>query len=102
MVDWALVRERYRAYRRSLSNTWTLFKESKFGILAVLAPVLPLRDPIFWRAPSDDVIDLPTFWAADTSTVFFGAGDPIESQIAYRVPGRFTDPPVAPIYVGLG
>ena len=113
MVDWALVRERYRAYRRGLSNTWALFKESKIGIvgvaimatfviLAVLAPVLPLRDPIFWRAPSDDVIDLPTYWAADTSTVFFGAGDPIESQIAYRVPGRFTDPRVDRIYVGSG
>jgi len=113
MVDWALVRERYSAYRRSLSNTWVLFRESKIGvvgvaimaafvILAVLAPVLPLRDPIFWRAPSDDVIDLPTYWAADTSSVFYGAGQPIDSQVAYRVPGRFTDPRVDRIYVGSG
>src|SRR3990170_8744970 len=108
MVDWALVRERYRAYRRGLSNTWALFKESKIGIvgvaimatfviLAVLAPVLPLRDPIFWRAPSDDVIDLPTYWAADTSSVFYGAGQRIDSPGADRGPGRFPDPPAARI-----
>jgi peptide/nickel transport system permease protein len=113
MVDWVLLRERYRAYRRSFSNTWALFKESKIGvagvaimsafvILAVLAPVLPLRDPIFWRAPSTDVINLPTYWEANTSTAFFGAGAPIESQIAIRVLPNFADPAADRIYAASG
>jgi len=114
MVEWKLVRERLRAYRRNFANTWSLFKESKIGVvgvgimitfvvLAVLAPVLPLRDPIFWRAPSEDVIDLPTYWEADTSSVFYGGtGDPVTTQIAYRVPPRFTDPRTDRIYVASG
>ena len=113
MVDWVLVRERYRAYRRSFANTWALFKESRIGvagvaimaafvILALAAPVLPLRDPIFWRAPSEDVIDLPTYWEADTSTAFFEAGAPIESQVAIRVLPAFANPLADRIYVASG
>src|SRR3989304_3420889 len=43
-----------------------------------------------------------TFGGPDTSCVFYGAGQPIDSQVAYRVPGRFTDPRVDRIYVGSG
>src|SRR6266545_1697920 len=117
MVDWVLVRERYKAYRRSLANIWALFKESRIGvagvaimaafvILALLAPVLPLRDPIFWRAPSTDVIDLPTYWEANMSTVFFGAsaGEAahIESQVAVRVLPDFSNPLADRIYAASG
>ncbi len=114
MVEWRLVRERARAYRRNLANTWSLFKESKIGVvgvgimiafvvLAVLAPVLPLRDPIFWRAPSEDVIDLPTYWEADMASVFFGGtGAPVTNQIAYRAPPRFTDLRTDRIYAASG
>jgi len=113
MVDWDLTKERLRAYRRNLLNTWALFKESRIGvvgigimivfvILAALAPYLGLRDPIYWRAPSEDVIKLDTYWQADTSTFLFGAGDPIHSQVAMRVIPRATDPHADRLYVASG
>ena len=113
MVDWDLTKERLRAYRRNLLNTWALFKESRIGvvgigimivflILAALAPYLGLRDPIYWRAPSEDVIALDTYWQADTSTFLFGAGSPIHSQVAMRVIPRATDPRADRLYVASG
>ena len=113
MVDWNLVKERMRAYRRSAANTWALFKESRIGVagigimvvfvvLALLAPALGLRDPIQWRAPSEDVIELQTFWQTDTSTFLFGAGDPIDSQVAFRTIPRFTDPRADRVYAASG
>src|SRR5437870_7964065 len=103
MVDWDLAKERLRAYRRTLANTWALFKESRIGvvgigimivfvILAALAPYLGLRDPIYWRAPSEDVIALDSYWQADTSSLLFRADDPIQSQVAIRVIPRAPDP----------
>src|SRR3989442_4074220 len=97
MVDWDLTKERLRAYRRNLLNTWALFKESRIGvvgigimivfvILAALAPYLGLRDPIYWRAPSEDVIALDTYWQADTASSLFGASSPTQSQGA--IPGN--------------
>jgi len=113
MVDWDLTKERLRAYRRNLLNTWTLFKESRIGvvgigimivfvILAALAPYLGLRDPIYWRAPSEDVIKLDTYWQANTSTFLFGAGSPIHSQVAFRVIPRTTNPIADRLYVASG
>src|SRR3989442_5246087 len=103
MVDWDLTKERLRAYRRNLLNTWALFKESRIGvvgigimivflILAALAPYLGLRDPIYWLAPSEDVIALDTYWQADTSTFLFGAGTPIHSPGAMRIVPRAKAP----------
>src|SRR2546430_7868835 len=102
MVDWDLTKERLRAYRRNLANTWSLFKESRIGvvgigimivfvILAALAPYLGLRDPIYWRAPSEDVIALDTYWQADSSVFLVGAGAPIHPQVAMPVFPRATD-----------
>ncbi len=113
MVDWDLTKERLRAYRRNLENTWALFKESRIGvvgigimivfvILASLAPYLGLRDPIYWRAPSEDVIALDTYWQADTASFLFGAGSPIQSQVAMRIIPRATDPRADRLYVASG
>src|SRR3989442_6320204 len=113
MVDWDLAKERLRAYRPNFLNTWALFKESRIGvvgigimivfvILAALAPYLGLRDPIYWRAPSEDVIALDTYWQADTASFLFGAGSPIQSQVAMRVIPRATDPRADRLYVASG
>ena len=113
MVYWDIARERARAYRRKAEETWNLFKQSRIGvvgvgilvifvILAALAPVLGLRDPIEWRAPSEDVIELQTFWQADTSSFLWGAGDPIHSQVAARITPRATDPRADRLYVSSG
>src|SRR2546427_8104128 len=113
MVDWDLTKERLRAYRRNLENTWALFKESRIGvvgigimvvfvILAALAPYLGLRDPIYWRAPSEDVIALDTYWQADTASFLFGAGIRSRPRAAWRFAPR---PPVRRadrLFVGSG
>lgn len=109
MARWQLVRQRLRAQRRNFANTWSLFKESHIGVvglgiivvflvMAIAAPYLGLRDPIFWRAPSEDVIALQTNWAVNTSTFQYGAGDPIRSDIAFRVVPRFANPPADRVY----
>src|SRR5256885_11702913 len=103
MVDWDLTKERLRAYRRNLANTWSLFKESRIGvvgigimvvfvILAALAPYLGLRDPIYWRAPSQGVIALDTYLQADTARFLFWAGRPVQSQGAMRLLPRPAGP----------
>ncbi len=113
MVDWGLISERIRTYQRSLRNAWSLFKQSRigvagvvimivFGILGAAAPLMGLRDPIHWRAPSEDVIELQTFWEADTSTFLFRAGDPIEQPIAFRVIPRIADPRTDRVFAASG
>src|SRR5207244_11423682 len=102
MVDWDLTKERLRAYRRNLENTWALFKESRIGvvgigimivfvILASLAPYLGLRDPIYWLAPSEDAIALHTYWQADTARLLSGAGSPVPAQGPLRLLPRRPD-----------
>lgn len=113
MVRREVLRQRLRAQRRNFANTWSLFKESRIGVVgliiivvflvvAVAAPYLGLRDPIFWRAPSEDVIALQTNWAVDTSTFQYGAGDAIPSQVAFRVVPRFANPPADRVYAASG
>src|SRR5438093_982070 len=72
------------------------------GVLTALAPCVRVRDPIYWRAPSEDVIALDTYWQADTSSFLFGAGSPIHSQVAMRVIPRATDPRADRLYAASG
>ncbi len=112
MMDRKLFRERLRAYRRSFASGWSLFRQSRIGVagvaimfifagLALAAPLIGLRDPINWRAPSEDVIELETHWVADTSTFLFEAGDPIET-ISFRVIPRITDTRADRVYTSSG
>ncbi|MFQ5907308.1 MAG: ABC transporter permease subunit [Thermoplasmata archaeon] len=111
-MDRTLLRERWRAYRRSVGNAWSLFRQSRIGVagvaimlifagLAIAAPLIGLRDPIHWRAPSEDVIELETHWVADTSTFLWEAGDPIET-ISFRVIPRITDTRSDRVYASSG
>lgn len=112
MMDRNLLRERWTAYRRSVANAWSLFRQSRIGVagvaimfvfagLAIVAPLMGLRDPIHWRAPSEDVIELETQWVADTSTFLWEAGDPIET-ISFRVVPRITDTRADRVYASSG
>src|SRR5207247_8807369 len=113
LVAWYRTNERLRPDRRNLTDPWSLLKERRIGVvgigimivfvvLAALAPYLGLRDPIYWRAPSEDVIALDTYWQADTSSFLFRAGNPIQSQVAMRVIPRATDPRADRLYVASG
>ncbi len=112
MMDRNLLRERWHATRRSFASAWSLFRQSRMGVagvvvmlifvvLALAAPVIGLRDPIHWRAPSEDVIELETHWVADTSTFLWEAGDPIET-VSFRVIPRITDTRSDRVYASSG
>ena len=112
MMDRTLLRERWHASRRAIASAWSLFRQSRIGVagvviilvfvgLALGAPLMGLRDPIHWRAPSEDVIQLETHWIADTSTFLWEAGDPIET-VAFRVIPRITDTRADRVYVSSG
>lgn len=113
MIPKQLLQQRFKLYWRSFRNAWRLFRQSRIGvagiaimiifaILGTLAPYVGLRDPIHWRAPSEDVIELEVFWVTNTSTFLFDAGDPINSSIAFRVRPRHADPQADRIFAASG
>jgi len=72
----ARLKEKLRNFWRTFKNNWLLFKESKIGVfglgiivffvvIALLAPILDIRDPIAFRAPEEDVITIERYWVND-------------------------------------
>ncbi|MFQ6060070.1 MAG: kelch repeat-containing protein [Thermoplasmata archaeon] len=98
MISRKRIYERFRAYRKVFKQNWALFKASKIGIvgivivlffvgMAVITPFLNLRDPINWRAPEEDFIDVTSYWASgiNVSEPYYYAGDPINHSVTFRV-----------------
>lgn len=101
MISKKRLKEKLRAYKQAFRQNWDLFKASKIGIvgiiillffvgMAVITPFLNLRDPINWRAPDADIIDVTSYWGpigintSDPATRYY-AGDPINHTVTYRV-----------------
>ncbi|MCK4443402.1 MAG: hypothetical protein KAW09_02585, partial [Thermoplasmata archaeon] len=98
MVSMSRLKEKMRAYRKVFGQNWDLFKASKIGIvgiiivlffagMAIIAPFLDLRDPINWRAPDADIIDVTSWWGPgiNTSANFWNGGEPINHTVSFRV-----------------
>ncbi len=98
MVSMSRLKEKLRAYRKVFGQNWDLFKASKIGIvgiiivlffvgMAVIAPFLNLRDPINWRAPDADIIDVTSWWGPgiNTSANYWNGGEPINRTVSFRV-----------------
>ena len=60
-------------WRKLFKQNWTLFKASKIGLLglgimimflviAFAAPFMGLRDPLWWRAPDMDIVQVTKYW----------------------------------------
>ncbi|UCD93144.1 MAG: hypothetical protein JSV43_04380, partial [Methanobacteriota archaeon] len=100
MISKKRLREKLRAYKRSFKQNWDLFMASKIGFvgiiivfffvgMAVITPFLNLRDPINWRAPDADVIDVTSYWGPlginTSEPVGWVAGSPINHTVTFRV-----------------
>lgn len=99
-------RDKLRGWKRIFLQNWALFKASKIGliglgimlffiILALAAPYMGLRDPMWWRAPDQDIVQVtPYFPQTGNNSVDFGYR-PITHAIAMRVVpyslGLYTD-----------
>jgi ABC-type dipeptide/oligopeptide/nickel transport system permease subunit len=102
------IKERLRNIRRTFKQNWTLFKESRIGIfglmvilfflvIALLAPILDINDPILFRAPEEDVIGIDRYWVTDNKEAY-GALEG-NTSIGFRAEGLSFNPLVDRVYV---
>src|SRR2546428_1302389 len=91
------VREAYRSWKRLFLQNWTLFRASRIGVVglaimiafvlvALAAPYVGLRDPIYWLAPESDTISVQQFWSVNVApgSVLQGINASVEHAIAFR------------------
>jgi peptide/nickel transport system permease protein len=113
MVSTKRLKERLRSYYKAFKQNWDLFKASRIGlvglgilvfflVIALITPALGLRDPINWRAPEEDLIEVFRYKYVNTSSVLYGAGDPINQSIAFRIVPSSDDPLADRIYAASG
>ena len=106
-------RNALRGWRRLFSQNWALFKASKIGLIglaimitfvmiALLAPFMGLRDPLWWRAPDSDIVQVTKFWpnAANNSRQF--GGTPMNHSAAVRVVPKQLGVATDQIYLATG
>jgi len=107
------LRNRLQSWRKLLGQNWTLFKASKIGliglaimisfvIIAIAAPFMGLRDPLWWRAPDQDIVKVTKFWPlAENNSRNFG-NSPINHTIAVRIAPAANELRTDRIYVAAG
>src|SRR3989454_6718413 len=91
------VREAYRSWKRLFLQNWTLFRASRIGVVglaimlafvlvALAAPYVGLRDPIYWLAPESDTISVQQFWSVNVApgSPLLGINASVEHAIAFR------------------
>ncbi len=68
------IHDKYVSWRKLFLQNWVLFKASRIGlvglgimvafiIIALLAPFMGLRDPLYWLAPETDTIAVKQYWS---------------------------------------
>ena len=85
-------------WRKLFRQNWSLFKASRIGLLglaimitfvviAVAAPFMGLRDPLWWRAPDSDIVEVTKFWPlSSNNSDRFGYQPIVHSPVARVVP----------------
>ncbi|MEK6851292.1 MAG: hypothetical protein AABY30_02000, partial [Candidatus Thermoplasmatota archaeon] len=109
------LRERIYVWRRLFSQNWNLFKASRIGViglaimiafvvLALAAPFMGLRDPIRLTAPDEDLIDIVTYWQADSSVPGseLRSAPPVNQPLTFRVWPDSFDPRSDRVYMSAG
>ncbi|MCK4367182.1 MAG: ABC transporter permease subunit [Thermoplasmata archaeon] len=113
MVSRKRLHEQFKGYYKAFKTNWDLFKASRIGlvglgilvffiVVALITPALGLRDPINWRAPEEDLIEVARYWYVNTSTVLFDAGDPINQSVAFRLEPASLEPLTDRVYFASG
>jgi hypothetical protein len=73
MVTSKQIVEKMRDYRRTVTRSWNLFRESRIGliglaimiaftVMAVAAPFMNLKHPVEWTAPSVDILEAEPYF----------------------------------------
>jgi ABC-type dipeptide/oligopeptide/nickel transport system permease subunit len=109
-MKFSRIKERLGNLKRLFKENWILFRESRIGlfglavilffvIVALLAPILDINDPIQFRAPEEDVIGIDKYWVNDIKDRY----GPLEgnTSIAMRMQGISFNPKVDRIYVSV-
>jgi hypothetical protein len=91
-------------YKRRIINDIYAFKKSKIGmvgffivlffvLMALLVPIMGLHDPINWRAPIIDRVEVSSYWDYPYTT-----DNPINTSVGYRIVPSAFDPRVDRVY----
>ncbi len=102
------IEEKLKDYRRALKQNWVLFKESKIGVIglvimliffgiAIIAPLIATHDPVNWRAPITDRVEVNAYWDWPYVT-----DHPVNTSIGYRVIPSAFDVRVDRVYAASG
>jgi len=91
------LREAYHSWKRLFLQNWTLFRASRIGVVglaimiafvlvALAAPYVGLRDPIYWLAPESDTISVQQFWSVNVApgSPLQGINASVEHSVAFR------------------
>ena len=82
------LQDKYHSWRKLFTQNWTLFRASRIGvvglaimiaflIIAVAAPFMGLRDPLYWLAPESDTISVKQYWPLEVKPGSPLCGTPI-------------------------
>src|SRR5438445_5734018 len=91
------LRDTYHSWKKVFLQNWTLFRASRIGVVglaimiafvlvALAAPYVGLRDPIYWLAPESDTISVQQFWSENVrpGSPLNHVSAPAEHAIAFR------------------
>src|SRR2546422_42036 len=70
--------DKYQSWRKLFAQNWSLFRASRIGVVglaimiafllvAVAAPFMGLRDPLYWLAPESDTVSVKEHWRLEGS-----------------------------------
>ncbi|MFQ6127575.1 MAG: hypothetical protein ACE5QW_01535 [Thermoplasmata archaeon] len=99
-------------YKRMLSGAWRFLRRSVlfwtgfatiilFCLISLIGPSLT-RDPINWRAPEEDLIELEEHWEIDTSLSYYGGAGSTNFSVAVRLKPAWMDPRADRVYFASG
>ena len=106
-------KDKLRGWKKIFLQNWALFRASKIGliglaimiffiIMALSAPFMDLRDPLWWRAPDSDIVEVTKYWPyLENNSDQFG-NKPINHTIAARVAAAAGEIRTDRIYVPAG
>lgn len=100
-------------WRKLFKQNWTLFKASKIGLLglgimimfifiAFAAPFMGLRDPLWWRAPDMDIVQVTKYWPLGSNNSDKFGFQPITHAAAARVVPKALGIATDRLYVAAG
>jgi peptide/nickel transport system permease protein len=115
MVSTRRLQDKYNSWKKLFLQNWTLFKASRIGVVglaimiafllvALLVPVMGLRDPLYWLAPESDTISVQRWWSVEVvpGSTTYGLNGSVDHAVAFRLSPAAFEPRADRIYVPEG